>query len=119
MPRLEVLMAGPLGWSVVNAPASNNAALSTKAAAAGLQHIISGVSFSSNGIPAAAVLVTLKDGVTVLDQWYVPASLFAPIVIEFKRPFVITAGALTEINLPALGAGVSGSVTLRGITVAA
>lgn len=119
MARVETLLAGPLGWSVIHGPGSNTLALATKAAVAGMQHIISGISISSNGLPAAAVLATLKDGVTVIDQWYIPASLFSAIVIEFKRPYVITAGALTELALPALGAGISGSVTLRGMTALA
>lgn len=119
MARAEVLLFGPLGWSVIHAPGAATLALATKAGQAGMQHIISGISISANGIPAAAVLAQLKDGVTVLDQWYIPASAFAPIIMDFKRAFIGTAGALVELSLPSLGGAISGSVTLRGVTQAA
>lgn len=116
MANAESLLFGPLGWSVIHSPGAATLSLATKAAAAGFEHVVSGISISANGVPAAAVLAQLKDGITVIDQWFIPASAFAPIIMDFKRPFVITAGALTELQLPSLGGAISGSVTLRGLT---
>jgi hypothetical protein len=119
MARAEACLFGPLGWPSVIASATAGVATATKAAAAGFQHILSGVSISASGAVAVAVTVTLKDGTTVIDQWELPASAFAPIVIEYKRPFVITAGNLVELSIPSLGAAIKGTAVIRGLTVSA
>lgn len=116
MASAEALLFGPLGWSVIHSGGAATLSQATKAAIAGAEHVISGFSISANGVPAAAVLAQLKDGVTVIDQWFIPASAFAPIIMDFKRPFVITVGTLAELSLPSLGGAISGSVTLRGLT---
>ena len=116
MASQESLLVGPLGWPSVVARATNAAATATKAAVTNQQHIISGVSISASAAPAAAVVVTLKAGAVIIDEWNLPAAAFAPIVIEFKRPFILDLNTLAELNIPALGAGVIGTAVIRGLT---
>lgn len=118
MARGETLLFGPLGWSVV-ATATNGISAATKAGVAGFQHVISGVSLSASAAPTAIQTVTLKDGSTVLEQWELPVAAFAAIMFDFKRPYVITAGANAVLSMPALGVAVVGTVVLRGMTASA
>lgn len=119
MARAEACLFGPLGWPSVIASGTAAVATATKAAAPGFQHILSGITISASGTPAAAVTVTLKDGTTVIDQWEIPAAAFAPIVIEYKRPFIITVGNLVELSIPSLGAAIKGTAVIRGLSVTA
>lgn len=115
MARLEDLLCKPVQWSPV-ATNVNATTTATKAGAAGKQHFISGISVSASGQPATAVTVTILDGVTVLDQWEIPAASFAPIVHNYLRPFACSAGADAGVSVTAMGAGIRSTVVLKGFT---
>lgn len=116
MARAEVLLFGPLGWSV---PATGVGAVatSTKAAAVGKQHVISGLTISSSAVPGAAVVATLKDGVagTILEQFELPIT-FAFLFLEFQRPYLCTVGNAAELSVPSFGGAVRVTTVLRGMT---
>lgn len=100
----------PAEWSIT-ATADNAAATATRAAEAGKSHYITAIfgSFSA----AAIKLATLKDGTTVIGNYYVHNADSVPLA----RPLKITSGAAAELSLAASGtAGVIGAVTLKGYT---
>jgi hypothetical protein len=94
----------------------NGIATATKSAVATMSHFITGVTVSASDLPTGAVQVQILNGVTVLDQWEIPAAQFAPIPINFVRPYACSPNADAKITLSALGAGVRGTVVLRGFT---
>lgn len=103
-------------WSEVATQNTNVTATATHAAAAGQRHFITGYSVSCSAAPAAAVSVTLKTGTTTLEQVELPASAFAPIVVNFSSPI---RGGLNEaiaIACPAVGGTTRSTVVVRGFT---
>lgn len=115
MASIEQLLAGPTKWTTIDSQ-TNATATATKAAVTGRCHYITGLTISANAAPAAAIEATLYDGTTAIDLFEIPASAFAPIVVNYKPPIKVTSGAATSIALGAGGAGVKTSVTLRGFT---
>ncbi len=113
MPRFEDSAFAPTQWTVV-ASQTNATATATKAADATKQHYLTGISFSMSAAPAAPVTVQVKDGTTVLDQFQIPAAAQAPLILNYVPPLAITPGNLAEITVGALGAGVVGTVVLKG-----
>lgn len=115
MPRFEDRALAPTTWSVVvsqtNAPAT-----ATRAAATGKQHFITGFSFSMSAAPAAAVVVEVRDGATVIDQFQIPAAAQAPLVVSYSRELQCTTGNAATITVGALGAGIVATVVLKGKT---
>ena len=103
-------------WSVV-ATATNGAATATKTGLASHRHYVASVSYSSKGLPAAAVTADLKSQATVKDQWEVPAANFSAVVIGYNHPIEMGIGEDAVLNLPALGAGIVGTVVLKGYTL--
>lgn len=119
MADLSVLLTAPVDFIVHATPAANSAATATQAAdAGGATPIVTGITISANGTVAAAVLVQLiaDNGGTnvVLWQAYLPAAGVAPIDINFKNPLKGLAGKNVALNVPALGAAISGSASVRG-----
>jgi hypothetical protein len=115
MPRFEDRAFAPTTWTVVDSQ-TNATATATRAATAGKQHFITGISFSMSAQPAAAVTVLVRDGATVLDQFQIPAAAQAPLVHNYHPPLQITTGNAATITVGALGAGVVGTVVLKGKT---
>lgn len=115
MARLEDLLAAPTKWTVVDTQ-TNATATATKAASAGRNHYITGISFSADRAPTAPVAVQLKDGSTVIDEWEVPASAFSPVMFNFLRPILITTNTAATLTCGAGGTSVKVSLTLRGFT---
>lgn len=113
--RMEDLGFAASEWSI-NATANNGVATATKAGVGGKMHFITGVTLSASGAVAAPVEAQIKDGTTALDKLEIPAAAFAPVVINFQRPLRCTAGNDAVFTCPALGSGVTGSVTVRGFT---
>lgn len=99
------------------ATATNAAATATFAGVTRQAYLITGVTISASGTPAAAVSVTIKDGTTVIEQIEIPAATFAPVRINYNRPLEITIGATVAALLPALGAGIKGTISLHGFAV--
>lgn len=102
----------PAGW-VARGGADNALATATKAAEAGRQHIVYGVTASFSAA-AAGKLLTIKDGTTIVFQAYVTNQLS----VHFPHGIAITPGAACAAELAASGTGaVLGDVDLHGITV--
>lgn len=103
----------------LTATADNAAATVTKAGQAGQNAFGEGISHYVTGIAgsfsaAAIKLLTLKDGATVIGNWYVH-NAFA---LTFPKPIKITAGNAVELSLAASGtAGTIGAVVLMGYTI--
>ena len=115
MARFEDLLCKPATWTVVNS-AVNGIATATKAAVAARVHYITGVTVSASDLPASSVQVQILDGATILDQWEIPAAQFAPIPINFNRPYQCSTNSLASITLSALGSGIRGTVVIKGFT---
>lgn len=116
--RLEDLLAAPAQWYVV-ASAVNSAAIATFAAAAGKKHYVVGVDISASDAPAAPVSATLVNGAATMTQLEIPAGKFAPLMHNYQRPWEGGTNTAMTLTLPALGAGVRGTVVLRGFTAMA
>lgn len=98
-------------WTLT-ATADNAAATVTKAGEAGKSHYITGIAASFSA--AAVKLLTLKDGATVIGNWFVHNTL----ALTFPKPIRITAGNAVELSLAASGAaGTVGAVVLMGYTI--
>lgn len=115
MARFEDKAFAPTQWTVVDSK-TNATATAAKAATAGKQHWVTGISFSMSAQPAAAVVVQVLNGATVLDQFQIPAAAQAPLVHNYTPPLEIPAGTAVSITVGALGSGVVGTVVLKGKT---
>lgn len=115
--RYADLVAAPIQWREKDQQ-TNATATATKAAQAGFKHMVLGISVSASAQPASNTLVELKNGATVLDQWEIPAFAFAPIVLDFSRPYECDVNAAAVLTVGAMGAGVRCSIQLKGRTVA-
>jgi hypothetical protein len=94
---------------------TNATATAQVTARATLSFYVTGFSFSANGTPAAAVQVELREGVSPLARYEVPASAFAPVIVMLHdRPIEVKPGFVPSIVMPALGAAIRGTVTLHG-----
>lgn len=103
-------------WSEVATQNTNAAATATKAAVANQRHFITGYSVSCSAAPAAPVSVTITDGATTVERVELPASAFAPIVVNFGSPIRCGINAAAEIICPAVGGTTRSTVVLRGFT---
>ncbi len=115
MARMEDLLAKPAMWAIVSS-AVNGACNAQIAGQFGMCHIITGLSYSASDLPATAAQVQVLNGVTVLDQLEIPAAVFAAVIHNFIRPYRCSEGALASVTMGALGAGVRGTVVLKGFT---
>ena len=92
-----------------NAVATNATATATVTAPpAGTANYICGVSASFSA--AGTALCQLKDGATVVQQWYVTNT--APLQITFANPLKMTPTTATTLVLSAGGAAVVGAVSI-------
>lgn len=115
MARFEDKSFAPTQWSVIDSK-TNATATATKAADSAKQHFVTGISFSASAAIGAAVTVQVKDGATVLDQFQIPATMVTPLVVHYHPPLTITVGNAASVTVGALGAGVVGTVVLKGKT---
>lgn len=117
MARSEDMLFSPTKWTVV-ASGVNSTVTASRSATAGKSHYIVAISISGSGQPSAPVTAQVRanSGGTILDQFEIPAQPFAPIVINYVRPLRVAEGQQCDVNLPALGPGITGTVTLRGFT---
>lgn len=103
-------------WAEVATQNTNAAATATKAAVANQRHFITGYSVSCGAAPAATVSVTVTNGSTTVERVELPASAFAPIVVNFSSPIRCDINAKAEIVCPAVGGTTRSTVTIRGFT---
>jgi hypothetical protein len=115
MATIEQQSWWPTAWTVVDSK-TNAVATATKAADSTKQHYLTGISFSMSAAPAAAVTVQVLDGATVIDQFQIPAAAQAPIIANYVPPIQITPKNSLSSTVGALGAGVVGTVVLKGKT---
>jgi hypothetical protein len=116
MPRSEDLLFAPSKFTVV-ASGTNTTVTAAQAAPFGKQrNYIAAISVSASAAPATTVSVQVREaaGTIIHDRFELPAAAFAPIVINYVRPIEIGQGANCDVTMPALGAGVVGTVVLRG-----
>ena len=104
-------------WAEVATQNTNVTATATHAAAAGQRHFITGYSVSCSAAPSAAVSVTVKTGTTTVEQVELPASAFAPIVVNFSAPIRGGINEAIAIACPAVGGTTRSTVTVRGFTM--
>ena len=118
MARGEDLLFSPAKWSVP-VTGVNTVVTATKAGVAKKQHYIVGISISCSGVPVTSAQVFIYDGVTILDQWEIPPAQFAPITPNFIRPYEGSPGNDVSVSVGAFGAGIRGTVCIRGFTAMA
>lgn len=115
----EVLLASPIEWSVRATGTNATVTASKSAAGIGFRHYIFGLSFSASAAPVSSQEVQLRkdSGATVLDGWQIPATAIAPIVINYlTHPFEGSDNGDMDLNIPALGAGVTSVAVIKGTT---
>lgn len=111
----EFVARAPAAWIVDHVPAANTAAVATKAAAANTRHFITGISFSYAGGLAAIVSVQIKSATTVIATFKVDAD--GAYDFDFARPIrANAANELVSVTVPAGGAAVEGTATIRGFS---
>lgn len=111
----DQLLGSPCTWVEITS-AVNGTATATHAAAPGWTYYIGGISVSCSAQPTGPVTVLIQDGATLLDQWEIPAAAFGPIIPPFFRPYRGTRGNAVSVSVGAMGAGVRGTVSIRGFS---
>jgi hypothetical protein len=110
-------LAKNMGQAVLNAqhdPAANTNAVVTitKPSQKRMTIYITGITFSASAAPAAAVAATVT-GTGTTKTIRIPAAAFAPIHLAYgTHPLRIAIDTDAVVTLPALGAGVLGSVSV-------
>jgi hypothetical protein len=95
--------------TLANASATNATATATvNAPPAGTANYVCGVSATFSA--AGTALCQLKDGATVVQQWYVTNT--APLQITYANPLKMTPATATTLVLAAGGAAVVGAVSI-------
>lgn len=97
-------------WAA-NDSAVNDVATATKAAESGKQHCISNVTASFSA--AAIALLEIKEDSTTVFSTYVHNGQ----VVTFPTLFQFRVGAAVSATLAAGGSGVTGAVSMAGLTV--
>lgn len=118
MARAEDLLFAPAQWYVVGT-AVNASAVASFAGVTNKRHYVVGVDISASDAPAAPVSATLQDGASTMTQLELPSGKFAPLMHNYQRPWEGSSGATITLTLPALGAGIRGTVVLRGFSAMA
>jgi hypothetical protein len=103
------------------ASATNGAATVTieKSSRAAEAIFITKVTFSAKAAPAAAVQATIKADATTKFAADIPDAKFAPITFSFEQHPLKITNADAVVTLPALGAGVQGTVAVTYYRAAA
>jgi len=98
---------------------TNTAAVVTLAAPSDItmRWLVEGYAVSASAAPLAPVSFTITSAGADLERFYIPAAAFAPIVCG--TPMYGAKGASVVATLPALGAGVIGTVRLSARLVQA
>jgi hypothetical protein len=122
MAALSETALAPSEWFAAGT-GTNAAAVATRAAPGAMRrHVVTAVVVTVSGTPTAGGAVTLAGGKVIggpvsTTLATVGAGALQPIVIPVR--FVCEIDAAVTLTLPALGAGVIGSVTLFGYTTSA
>ena len=111
----DQLLGSPCTWTEIDSQV-NATATATHPANVGWTHYIGGISISCSGQPTSSVQVLIKAGAVVLDQWEIPSAAFGPIIPPFFRPYRGAQGGTVSVTIGAMGAGVRGTVSIRGFS---
>lgn len=104
--------------TTVVAQATNGIATATISGRPGFTNLVIGVTVSANGAVAAAVLFQITDpNYGSLEEFYLPASAFAPIAINYHHGLAGSPGSTITATLPALGAAITGKIAVKYIAV--
>ena len=115
----DILLTSP-SVSVIHAPAANTQAQIVITGRPGFRHIIVGLTVSADAAPAAAVTFTIVDDTPgQMETFKIPAGAFLPIAINYNHGIPSAPGASVTATLPALGAAVSGVISLRYVSIRA
>lgn len=104
---------GSVGYTAPQIGASGSAITVTLAAAAGLRNVIEGISWSLSAAPASPVTLQIKDGATLMDQWYI-TSAGPSGAVPFPRPIRGTANTAMTATISAPGGSVVATVNFYG-----
>lgn len=122
MADITQLSAKPSTNSGVATGTNANAVVTIAAPASTAASIfVTGVTFSWGAAPTTAASAIINEDTgganTLKYQFEVPQAVSAPIAENWGiRPVQITAGKNCTVTLPALGAGVKGTVSVRWFT---
>lgn len=119
MAQANFMLGGmPHRWSVIDTK-TNATATATKAAEVGRRHYITGIVISASAAPTAAVQMDVRKAAVDFISAEIAAAAFTPIMWELKRPIEGNINEAVSVVLPALGAGVIGTVCMLGFTTTA
>lgn len=94
---------------------TNATATATVAARPNLAFYITRVVLSAGGAIAASVAAEIRSGATPLLRITLPTGIIAPVVLDFdQRPLEVPRNTVPSVVLPALGAGIPGTVSVLG-----
>lgn len=110
----EELLFKPSTDSTVASAVNATATATLPAPGAGKRWMVTGIQISASAAPVAAVSAELQINTVQEMRWEIPASAFAPIIMNFKRPFRGGVDHAVDAILPALGAGVRGTIVVLG-----
>lgn len=116
--NLNEMVIGQVPTEHAVATATNAAATVTLAAPGERNRwLVVGMTISTSAAPATAVALTVSSASTEIERVQFPAALFAPV----STTSVYRGGAneAITVTLPALGAGVVGTVTVRAMKIPA
>jgi hypothetical protein len=119
MASVETFLASPIEWAV-RATGTNATVTASKAApGAGFRHYVYGVSISYNAPPvtAAEAQVRKDSGGTILDGWLLSTTTAIPQFFNYAtHPLEGSDNGDVDLNIPALGGGVSAVAVIKGTT---
>lgn len=84
------------------------------APAANRRNIIGGIAWSLSEAPASAVTLTISDGATVIDRWYITSGGPSG-VVTFPKPIRCTAATAVTATISAPGGSVIATVNFYGV----
>ena len=109
------IIAGVADVHAVATAVNDAATVTLTAPGERLRWVILAMTISMNGDPAAAVSFTLTSGSTVLERLEFPAAACAP--YNSRGAYRCGVNEQVVATLPALGASIRGTVTVRAIKV--
>lgn len=115
-PPAEKQLTGPNDWVAYHS-AANTALSAPHAAFTGFQHFVTCIVCTSDGDLAAAGVITVKDGTTVIFTANIPTT-FRSMVVPFPKPLNGSVNAAVSVNMSTTGGGgVTGTVWMSGYSV--
>lgn len=106
--------SGALNYSTVAIGAAGAAVTKTLPAITGDRYAVGGIAWSLSAAPSSPVTLTISDGATVIDTWYIinggPSG-----VVTFPKPIRCTAGNAATATISAPGGSIIATVNFYGV----